>query len=117
MEVRRLKKLLILLCLSLLVGCGEQPLTVRSTLEGDSYLRKNSQALSEEQFLSLSSEQQLLGGDDYELFKNLMKEHVNTRYLLIDDRIYRYSQSDKLLYVADWVEEEGEYKLNTLVFQ
>lgn len=101
-------------------ACGVRRATINRTLDirrRQLLTKKNSQALSQEQFLSLSSEQQLLGGDDYELFKNLMKEHVNTRYLLIDDRIYRYSQSDKLLYVADWVEEEGEYKLNTLVFQ
>lgn len=111
-----MKKLLIVLSLGILVGCGEQTLTVRSTLEGDSYLRNNIESLSEDQFVSLSSKQNHIDESTYTHYKNLIDQNVNTRYLLVDERIYRYSQNDELLYVAEWVEEEGVHKLDALVF-
>ncbi|WDF05237.1 hypothetical protein [Shouchella hunanensis] len=111
-----MKKVMIVLSLLFLVGCGEQTLTVRSTLEGDSYLRNNLHTLTEEQFLSFASVESDMDTETYEAFKQRLYEHEQTRYVLMDERIYRYTVEDELLYVADWVEENGIHKLDNLVF-
>ncbi len=111
-----MKKWIVVLAFLFLVGCGEQTLTVRSTLEGDSYLRNNLHTLTEEQFLSFASDNSHLGTDTYDAFKQKLLEHEQTRYLLVGERIYRYSVEDELLYVADWVEENNVHKLDAVVF-
>ncbi|MFS0788585.1 hypothetical protein ABC345_19635 [Shouchella sp. 1P09AA] len=110
------KKIIVLLSLIFLIGCGNQTLDVRSALEGDSYLRNNIEHLSEEQFLTFASEEQKLNRHSYEEFKTQLDTHDQTRYLLVDNRIYRYTVEDELLYVADWVEEENLHKLDSLTF-
>ncbi|WP_054708761.1 hypothetical protein [Bacillus sp. JCM 19041] len=111
-----MRKVVLLFLLVFLVGCGNETLTIRSTLEGDSYLRNNIAALSQEQFSSLLSGDAVIENNTYIKLKETLEQHTNTRYLLAENRIYRYSDKNELLYVADWTEEDNVHKLDSILF-
>lgn len=111
-----MRKVVFLFLLILLVGCGNKTLTIRSTLEGDSYLRNNMAVLSQEQFSSLLSDDTVVENTAYKKLKETLEKHTNTRYLLAEDRIYRYSIENELLYVADWTEENNVHKIDSIYF-
>ncbi|BAD65703.1 hypothetical protein ABC3169 [Shouchella clausii KSM-K16] len=114
-----MKKLTFAVMLLLFLGgCGEKTLVIRSALEGDSYLRNNASELSEQQFQSLLVQQAAIEEDAYTKLQTLLSEHEHTRYMLAENRIYRYDTEGELLYVADWTETEdsGVFKIAALTF-
>ena len=114
-----MKKLLILALLSsflLLTACGQQPLTIRSTLEGDQYVRNNIESFTGETFDQLISTEHPVDDSDIEKLKDIISKNEQTRYTRYDDELYRYNSAGELLYYTKWNEEDGEYKLAALEF-
>ncbi|MDQ0206797.1 hypothetical protein [Alkalicoccobacillus murimartini] len=100
----------------LLTACGQQPLTIRSTLEGDQYVRNNIESFTGETFNQLLSAEYPVDELDIEKLKNVISENEQTRYTRYNDELYRYNAAGNLLYYTKWSEEAGEYKLTALEF-
>ncbi|TSB48370.1 hypothetical protein [Alkalicoccobacillus porphyridii] len=114
--MKRLIGLSVLCSMFFLTACGEQTLTIRSTLEGDQYIRNNLATLDQEDFSQLTPQGQPVKEEQLTQFKKVLESNPQTRYSRYGDGLYRYSSSGELLYYTKWEEVDGSHKLTTLEF-
>ncbi|MBM7618389.1 hypothetical protein JOC95_000231 [Bacillus tianshenii] len=102
--------------LMLLTACGDNVLVVRTPLEGDYYVRTNIENLEWKHFSDMISSDSGIEEKDFDQLKLTLKTNPKTRYIMVADELYRFDQNGKMIYYTDWEEEEGEYKMESLVF-
>jgi hypothetical protein len=106
----------ILSSLLFLSACGQEPLVIRSTLEGDQYVRNNIDSFTTDTFNQLMSSEQPVDETDINQLREIISENEQTRYTRYNDELYRYDPAGDLLYYTKWTEENGEYKLAAFEF-
>lgn len=106
----------ILSSLLFLSACGQEPLVIRSTLEGDQYVRNNIESFTSDTFNQLMLSDQPIDETAINQLRTIISENEQTRYTRYDDELYRYDPTGELLYYTKWTEENGEYKLAALEF-
>ncbi|WP_417898877.1 hypothetical protein ABN702_00150 [Bacillus haimaensis] len=102
--------------LILLTACGDNVLVVRTPLEGDYYVRSNIENLEWKHFSDMISSDSGIEEKDFDQLKVTLETNPKTRYIMVADELYRFNQNGKMIYYTDWEKEDGEYKLESLVF-
>ncbi|MGM0837618.1 MAG: hypothetical protein ACQEV7_15785 [Bacillota bacterium] len=102
--------------LILLTACGDNVLVVRTPLEGDYYVRSNIENLEWKHFSDMISSDSGIEEKDFDQLKLTLEINPKSRYIMVADELYRFDPNGKMIYYTDWEEEEGEYKLESLVF-
>lgn len=109
--------ILAMLCMTfLLSACGSEVLTIRSTLEGDQYLRNNLATLSQDDISQLSQIESNISENQITQLKEILEDSPQTRYAMYGDELYRYNSSGELLYYTKWEDFDGVHKLTSLEF-
>jgi len=112
-----MKWLTLLLCISLLASCGNEPLQPRNKLEGDVYLRNNIQQMDWDTFSGMVAEKAPVTEHDFEKLRELLSTKESTFFIQIQDRFYRFISKDKsLLYYVQWKKQDGKYYIQEIKY-
>lgn len=114
-----LLKNIVLFCIIciLLSGCSGEVLKFRNILEADQYIRNNIQTLDWNTFNQLLTEDSNVNEQDYQVLREIPFKEISTSHVVVENKkLYRFSQEKELLYVSQWEENDGEYKLTSVDF-
>ncbi|WP_243388124.1 hypothetical protein [Bacillus kexueae] len=95
----------------LISGCGNDVLKFRNVLEADQYIRNNAQSLDWDVFKTLLTSDSPLSTDKFHKLKSIPFKEISTSHVVVDNKLYRFSSGKELIYVSEWVEDDGTLKL------
>lgn len=110
-------KNIVLFCIVciLLSGCSGEVLKFRNVLEADQYIRNNIQTLDWKTFNQLLTEDSNVNEQDYQVLREIPFKEMSTSHVVVENKkLYRFSQEKELIYVSQWEENDGEYKLTSI---
>jgi hypothetical protein len=92
-------------------------MVVREILEADQYVRNNSPTFSWELFQQLLTPDSQITEEDFHRFNHILVEKNRSSFVRFDLTIYRFAtQTNELVYIAEWKELDGELKLHSLSY-
>ncbi len=89
-------------------------LVIRSPLEGDNYIRNNIASFDWQLFQELVSSDSLLNEEDFLTLQHIIANNEQTRYILLEDELFRFSAENELLYYVKWGETREGFKITKL---
>ncbi|GAF64972.1 hypothetical protein BTS2_1869 [Bacillus sp. TS-2] len=99
-----------------LSGCGDTLLVVRTPLEADQYLRNNIEELEFDSFEHMVSRDSGVTEKEFIELQRVIRENDQTRYIMIEEELFRFNIDGELLYYTIWTmdKQEQSLKLDTL---
>ncbi|CAG9621415.1 hypothetical protein [Sutcliffiella rhizosphaerae] len=99
-----------------LTACGDKVLVVRTPLEGDHYIRSNIDSLEWKHFSGMVASGSDINEEDFNQLKWTLEYYNKTSYIMVSNELFRFNQDGRMVYYTDWIEEDGQYKIEELGF-
>lgn len=106
----------VLSLLTILSGCGEEPLKFRNLTEADQYIRNNIQNFTLEEFRGLSKSNSELDEEDLDYLKSILKDETSSFHLSVGDKFYRFNHEKYLMYMTKWEKINGTFYLEEVLY-
>ncbi|KYG30874.1 hypothetical protein [Alkalihalobacillus trypoxylicola] len=95
----------------ILSGCGDTLLVVRTPLEADQYLRNNIEELVFDSFEQMVSSDSGVTDKEFIELQRVIRDHDETRYIMIEEELFRFNIDGELLYYTVWTKDEQDQSL------